>query len=173
MIDYARIFGLKTCVFRMSCLYGPHQYGNEDQGWLAHFLISAVLGRPIAIYGDGYQVRDALYVDDAVDAYLLALDNIDTVAGRAFNLGGGPTNALSLRELLRHLKEMTGRMPVVSYHSWRPGDQRWYVSDTSEIARALGWRARVDVRCGLTKLLEWVKEAFAHSAAAEVRKLAS
>jgi CDP-paratose 2-epimerase len=173
MIDYARIFDLKTCVFRMSCLYGPHQYGNEDQGWLAHFLISAVLDRPIAIYGDGYQVRDALYVDDAVAAYLLALDNIEVVAGKAFNLGGGRANALSLRELLRHLRDMTGRMPVVSYHPWRPGDQRWYVSDTAAIATALGWRARVDVRSGLTKLLEWVKQAFSGTAAAEARKLAS
>ena len=173
MIDYARVFGLKTCVFRMSCLYGPHQYGNEDQGWLAHFLISAVLGRPIAIYGDGYQVRDALYVDDAVAAYLLALDNIDRVAGQAFNLGGGPANALSLRELLRHLKEMTGRTAMVSYHPWRPGDQRWYVSDTSQITHALGWQPQVDVISGLKKLLDWVREAFAEPAANEVRKLAS
>lgn len=173
VIDYARIFGLKTCVFRMSCLYGPHQYGNEDQGWLAHFLISAVLGQPISIYGDGYQVRDALYVEDAVAAYLLALDNIEQVSGRAFNLGGGPANAISLRELLRHLKEMTGQPPVVSYHPWRPGDQRWYVSDTSAIAQALGWQARVGVPQGLHKLAGWVNHAFARVPAVRARKLAS
>jgi CDP-paratose 2-epimerase len=173
VIDYARVFGLKTCVFRMSCLYGPHQYGNEDQGWVAHFLISALLGRPISIYGDGYQVRDVLYVDDAVAAYLLALDNIDAVAGRAFNLGGGPANALSLRELLRQLKDISRRNPVVSYHPWRPGDQRWYVSDTTGISQALGWKARVDVNAGLHRLADWVKEAFAETPAAQARKLAS
>lgn len=173
VIDYARIFGLRTCVFRMSCLYGPHQYGNEDQGWLAHFLISAVLQRPIAIYGDGYQVRDALFVDDAVAAYLLALDNINRVSGRAFNLGGGPGNAISLRELLRHLKEMTGRPAVLSWHPWRPGDQRWYVSDTSQLSQAMGWQARVNVGSGLRRLAAWVAEAFDQNPETQARKLAS
>jgi CDP-paratose 2-epimerase len=172
-IDYARVFGLKTCVFRMSCLYGPHQYGNEDQGWVAHFLISALLNRPISIYGDGYQVRDVLYVDDAVAAYLLALDNIDMVAGSAFNLGGGPANALSLRELLRQLKDISGRNPLVSYHPWRPGDQRWYVSDTTAISQALGWNPNVNVDAGLHRLADWVREAFAEAPAAQARKLAS
>jgi CDP-paratose 2-epimerase len=173
VIDYARIFGLRTCVFRMSCLYGPHQYGNEDQGWLAHFLISAALQRPIAIYGDGYQVRDVLFVDDAVAAYLLALDNIDSVSGRAFNLGGGPANAISLRELLRHLKDMTGRAPALSYHPWRPGDQRWYVSDTTRLSQGLSWQARVSVDSGLRRLTAWVAEAFTQNPAAQARKLAS
>jgi CDP-paratose 2-epimerase len=172
-IDYARVFGLKTCVFRMSCLYGPHQYGNEDQGWVAHFLISALLNRPISIYGDGYQVRDVLYVDDAVAAYLLALDNIDRVAGSAFNLGGGPGNALSLRELLRQLKDISGRNPLVSYHPWRPGDQRWYVSDTTAISQALGWNPKVNADAGLHRLADWVREAFAEAPAAQARKLAS
>ncbi len=173
VIDHARVFGLKTCVFRMSCLYGPHQYGNEDQGWVAHFLISTLLGRPIAIYGDGYQVRDVLYVEDAVSAYLAALDNMDRISGEAFNLGGGPQNILSLRELLRHLKDMTGCTPVVSYHPWRPGDQRWYVSDTSAMSQSLGWRAEVDVAEGLKRLLCWVRESFAGTASAQARKLAS
>ena len=172
-IDYARVYGLKTCVFRMSCLYGPHQYGNEDQGWVAHFLISAMLDRPISIFGDGYQVRDVLYVDDAVAAYLLALDNIDRIAGNAFNLGGGSANALSLRELLRQLKQISGRNPVVSYHPWRPGDQRWYVSDTTAISQALGWKPRVDVDGGLRRLADWVRQAFAEAPVAQARKLAS
>lgn len=173
VIDYARVFGLRTCVLRMSCLYGPHQYGNEDQGWVAHFLISAAQARPIVIYGDGYQVRDVLYVTDAVRAYLLALDNIDALSGRAFNLGGGPENALSLRELLRHLREMNGAAPVVSYHSWRPGDQLWYVSDTAAFERATGWRSRISVEEGLKRLSHWVGEAFATAAAGRRQKLAS
>ncbi|HEX3484718.1 MAG TPA: SDR family NAD(P)-dependent oxidoreductase [Micropepsaceae bacterium] len=173
VLDYAHVFGLRTCVFRMSCLYGPHQYGTEDQGWVAHFLISANLGRPISIYGDGYQVRDVLYVEDAVRAYLLALDNIDQVSGRAFNLGGGSANAISLRELLRGIGELNGRAPVVSYHPWRPGDQLWYVSDTSELHRVLGWRAQVDVDAGLRKLAAWIEEAFAEQHATPERRLAS
>jgi len=173
VIDYSRIFGLRTCVFRMSCLYGPHQYGSEDQGWVAHFLISAALQRPIAIYGDGYQVRDVLYVDDAVRAYLLALDNINRVAGRAFNLGGGPDNALSLRELLRHIREINGHLPLVSYHPWRPGDQLWYVSDTSAIARELGWRADIGVADGLKRLSAWIAQAFPPEDRSRERKLAS
>jgi CDP-paratose 2-epimerase len=173
VIDYARVFGLRTCVFRMSCLYGPHQYGTEDQGWVAHFLISAANGRPIAIYGDGYQVRDILYVDDAVRAYLLALDNIDKVSGRAFNLGGGPDNALSLRELLHTMREMSGRAPLVSYNSWRPGDQLWYVSDTAEFDRICGWRAGVSVKEGLARLATWIRQAFPETQAALARRLAS
>lgn len=173
VIDYARVFGLRTCVFRMSCLYGPHQYGTEDQGWVAHFLISAALGRPIAIFGDGYQVRDVLYVEDAVRAYLLALHNIDQVSGRAFNLGGGAGNALSLRELIRHIREMNGWAPIVSYHPWRPGDQLWYVSDTSEFGRIAGWRAEVGILDGLAKLSSWVAQAFGEEPSVRERKRAS
>ncbi|HSC17356.1 MAG TPA: NAD-dependent epimerase/dehydratase family protein [Rhizomicrobium sp.] len=167
VLDYARIYGLKTAVFRMSCLYGPHQFGTEDQGWVAHFVISALNGDPISIYGDGYQVRDVLYAEDAVRAWLLALDNIDAVSGRVFNLGGGPENTLSLRELLRHIERMDDRGPSVSFHDWRPGDQPWYVSDTSAIEAALGWRAEVDVRTGLTRLRDWLVQ---HGAAREQRR---
>jgi CDP-paratose 2-epimerase len=173
VLDYAHVFGLRTCVFRMSCLYGPHQYGTEDQGWVAHFLISAIQGRPISIYGDGYQVRDVLYVEDAVRAYLLALDNIDGVSGTAFNLGGGAQNAISLRELLRRIGDLHGRPPAVSYHPWRPGDQLWYVSDTAELSRTLGWRAQIGVDEGLTKLAAWIGEAFSDRHAVPERRLAS
>ena len=158
VIDYARIYGLKTAVFRMSCLYGPHQFGNEDQGWVAHFVISALRGQPIAIYGDGYQVRDVLYVEDAVRAYLLALERIEELSGRAFNLGGGPENTLSLRELLRAIESMEGNPPRVSFHHWRPGDQPWYVSDTSAYADATGWRARTGVADGLERLRAWLAQ---------------
>lgn len=155
-IDYARIYGLKTAVFRMSCLYGPHQYGNEDQGWLAHFVISALRGEPISIYGDGYQVRDVLEVSDAVRAYLLALDAIDAISGAVFNLGGGPDNTLSLRELLGAIERIEGRGPRVSFHDWRPGDQPWYVSDTRAFTQATGWWAGVNVDAGLKRLLDWL-----------------
>ena len=160
VLDYARVFGLRSAVFRMSCLYGPRQFGTEDQGWVAHFLISALTGRPLTIYGDGYQVRDVLYVDDAVNAYLLGIDGADRVAGRAFNLGGGPANTLSLRELLRLCEEITGKAPPVSFDGWRPGDQPWYVSDTTALEKAAGWRAEVKVRDGLERLSAWLADAF-------------
>src|SRR5207248_756250 len=100
VLDYARTFGLRTAVFRMSCIYGPHQFGNEDQGWVAHFLIRAMQGRPITIYGDGRQVRDILFVEDLVNAFLLAHEHIGDISGQAFNIGGGPANTISLLELL-------------------------------------------------------------------------
>ncbi|MBV8798186.1 MAG: NAD-dependent epimerase/dehydratase family protein [Alphaproteobacteria bacterium] len=158
VIDYAHIYGLKTAVFRMSCLYGPHQFGNEDQGWVAHFLISAMRGEPIAIYGDGNQVRDVLYADDAVSAYLLALDNAEAASGSVFNLGGGPKNTMSLRELLNYIARMEGFAPLVSFHDWRPGDQPWYVSNTHAIETALGWRALTDIKSGLEKLRQWLSQ---------------
>ncbi len=156
VLDYARIYGLKTTVFRMSCLYGPHQFGNEDQGWVAHFLISALRGEPTSIYGDGYQVRDVLEVDDAVSAYLLALEKADAVSGAVFNLGGGPENTLSLRELLDAIERMEGRPPAVSFHDWRPGDQPWYVSDTRAFTRVADWTPQVNVETGLRRLHDWL-----------------
>ncbi|HEY4114754.1 MAG TPA: NAD-dependent epimerase/dehydratase family protein [Rhizomicrobium sp.] len=158
VLDYARIYALKTAVFRMSCLYGPHQFGNEDQGWVAHFVISALRGQPILIYGDGYQVRDVLEVGDAVCAYLLALDDIDAVSGAVFNLGGGAENTLSLRELLAAIERMEGRAPNVSFHDWRPGDQPWYVSDTRAFTHATDWQPRVGVDAGLKRLRDWLLE---------------
>lgn len=160
VLDYCRVFGLRTAVLRMSCLYGPHQYGSEDQGWVAHFLIRARKGEPIAIYGDGYQVRDVLYVDDAVQAYRLCLTQIDQVAGRAFNLGGGSHNVLSLNELLACIEQLDGEKPQVSFHDWRPGDQLWYVSNTAAFSQATGWRAAVPVADGLARLHGWVADRF-------------
>jgi CDP-paratose 2-epimerase len=156
VLDYARIYGLKTAVFRMSCLYGPHQFGTEDQGWVAHFMIAALRGDPISIYGDGYQVRDVLYAEDAVRAYLLTLENIEALSGSVFNLGGGPENTLSLRELLRAIEEMDGHPPSVSFHDWRPGDQPWYVSNTDALAQTCGWHAETDVQSGLARLRDWL-----------------
>jgi CDP-paratose 2-epimerase len=154
--DYARSFGLPTIVFRMSCIYGPHQFGTEDQGWVAHFLIQALRGRPITLYGDGRQVRDVLFVEDLVEALLLAMRRMPTIAGQAFNIGGGPENAVSLLELLDLIGEITGRCPQVRFDDWRPGDQKYYVSNTSRFEKATGWRPRTAVRDGVERLAGWL-----------------
>src|SRR4051794_24995067 len=138
VLDYARSFGVPACVLRMSCIYGPRQLGTEDQGWLAHFVYSVRAGRPISIYGDGRQVRDVLYVDDAVDAYLAAWAHIGRVSGQAFNLGGGPANAVTLLQVLSRIGEITGRKPDLRFADWRPGDQRYFVADTTKARQALG-----------------------------------
>jgi CDP-paratose 2-epimerase len=164
--DYARVFGLRSVVLRMSCIYGPRQFGNEDQGWLAHFLLQAIRGATIVIYGDGYQVRDALYVEDAVTAWLRALDRIDRVSGGVFNLGGGVSNAISLREMLRLIAELRGEQPAVTFAEPRPGDQPWYVSDTHRIAAALDWSPRTSLRDGVASLAGWLESRFGRVAAA-------
>lgn len=156
VVDYARTFGIPAVVLRMSCIYGPHQFGTEDQGWVAHFLISTLLGRPITLYGDGKQVRDILFVDDLVEALLLARGRATELAGQAFNIGGGPDNATSLRELLALIGELTGRRPELGFGSWRPGDQRYYVSNTARFRAATGWHPRVSIRDGAARLAQWL-----------------
>ena len=157
VLDYARTFGLRALVFRMSCIYGPHQKGNEDQGWVAHFLLRALDGEPITLYGDGRQVRDLLFVDDLIDAFLLAESRADELAGQAFNIGGGARNTLSLLELLELIGELRGSAPQVLVDEWRPGDQKYYVSDTRRFQHATGWQARTDARAGVKMLLEWLE----------------
>ncbi len=167
VLDYARTFGLPAVVFRMSCIYGPHQYGNEDQGWVAHFLIRAMQNQPITIYGDGMQVRDILFIDDLVDAFLAAHANMSTLSGQAFNIGGGPANTISLIELLDLIETFQGRRPALRHSAWRPGDQRYYVSNTSRFQTATGWKPRVGVRQGVRRLQEWLaKQEFSESTAA-------
>ncbi len=157
--DYARIYGLRTVVFRQSCIYGPRQFGVEDQGWLAWFVIAAVTGSPISIYGDGKQVRDVLYVDDLLDAYDLAITKIEKAAGRVFNIGGGPANMLSVwSEFGPMLEKLKGETVPVHYGDWRPGDQRIYVSDIRKAGELLGWRPRVSVQEGVERLYRWVVE---------------
>lgn len=158
VVDYARTFGIPAVVFRMSCIYGPHQCGNEDQGWVAHFLIQALKGQPITIYGDGGQVRDVLYAADLVDAFRLAVDNVETLKGNAFNMGGGPENTISLLEFLDTIGELHGERPDISFGDWRPGDQRYYVSDTSKFEKATGWSRRYSARAGIEALYRWLKE---------------
>lgn len=158
VLDYGRSFDLPTCVLRMSCIYGPHQMGTEDQGWVAHFLIRALQGKPISIYGDGRQVRDILFVDDAVSAYVAAWRRIGQVAGRPFNLGGGPANAVSLLELISHIEQVIGRKVALEFGDWRAGDQRYYVSDASAARRELGLAAPRGWRSGVALLAEWLAD---------------
>ena len=158
VLDYARSFGIPTVVFRMSCIYGRRQMGTEDQGWVAHFLIRALEDRPITIYGDGKQVRDILDVEDAVNAYVGALGRIDEVAGRAFNLGGGAENAVSLLQLIDEMRSITGRDVDLDFEDWRQGDQHWYVSDTQAARNALDLPRPRGWRDGVAALAEWLSE---------------
>jgi CDP-paratose 2-epimerase len=158
VLDYARSFGVPTCVLRMSCIYGQRQMGTEDQGWVAHFLIKALRGEAISIYGDGCQVRDVLDIRDAVEAYVSAWERIETVQGRAFNLGGGPSNAISLKQLLTHMETILGRPIEAVYADWRAGDQRYYVSDTRLAVQELGLGPPTPWRKGVAALAAWLKE---------------
>ncbi|MBB4634567.1 SDR family NAD(P)-dependent oxidoreductase [Longimicrobium terrae] len=157
--DYARIYGLPTIVFRMSCIYGTRQFGTEDQGWVAHFG-RALYGRePITVYGDGCQVRDVLWIDDLVEAMRLAVGKIHSVSGQVFNVGGGAANAVTVRGVIERLSEITGRTVPVHTADWRPGDQRIYVSDSAKMERVLGWKPRTSWKAGLEKLVGWLHEA--------------
>jgi CDP-paratose 2-epimerase len=158
VLDYARTFNLPAVVFRMSCIYGPHQFGTEDQGWVAHFIIQALKRRAVTLYGDGLQVRDILYVEDLVDAMLLAHANIDKIAGEAFNIGGGPSNTISLLELLELIESITGERVPHTVEPWRTADQRYYVSDTTKFTAATGWRPRTSVVDGVGRLTAWLEE---------------
>ncbi len=155
--DYARSFGLPAVVFRMSCVYGPRQFGSEDQGWVAHFLIRALAGQPITIYGDGKQVRDLLFVEDLLAALELARDNAARLRGRAFNIGGGVENTASLLEVLREIARLSGQKPTLGFEPPRMGDQRYYVSAIGKFASECGWRPRVSVNHGLCQLYEWLE----------------
>ncbi|HWE37788.1 MAG TPA: SDR family NAD(P)-dependent oxidoreductase [Isosphaeraceae bacterium] len=156
--DYARIYGLKTVIFRQSCIYGTRQFGIEDQGWIAWFCVAVTTGQPFTIFGDGKQIRDTLWVGDLVDAYERALARIDDVSGEVFNLGGGPGNTMSLRELVAKLERESGRELDPPYADWRPGDQRVFVADIRKAARKLGWSPRVSTDEGVDKLIAWVRD---------------
>lgn len=155
VLDYAETYGMPAVVFRMSCIYGPHQCGNEDQGWVAHFLMQARDGAPITLYGDGRQVRDVLYVEDLLDAMLLATTQVEQLSGQAFNMGGGARSTVSLLELLALIGEL-GPAPDVHFGDWRVGDQRYYVSDTRRFSAATGWVPQVTPTEGVTLLHDWL-----------------
>jgi CDP-paratose 2-epimerase len=154
--DYSRIYGMKTVVFRQSCIYGYRQLGVEDQGWVAWFTIAAVLGKPITIYGDGKQVRDILFIEDLLDAYDAALRNINRTSGKVYNIGGGPQNVMSVREVLEFLDRKQNRQVPFNVADWRPGDQRVYVSNIAKARTDLGWEPKIDSAQGLDLLYEWV-----------------
>ena len=156
VIDYARIYGLQTITFRQSCIYGCHQFGNEDQGWAAHFAISAVLDHPITIYGDGKQVRDLLYITDLLRAFDLAVGHIGTTAGRVYNIGGGPANKISLLGLIGLLERKLGKTIKYSFAPWRPGDQKVYVSGIKRAQEDFDWVPQVTVEDGVSQLLDWI-----------------
>lgn len=157
-IDYHRIYGLRTVVFRQSCIYGYRQFGAEDQGWVAWFMLAAQLGRPITIYGDGKQVRDILFIDDLLAAYDAAFAAGDLAIGRAFNIGGGPNNVLSLLELLAYIEKRQNRKLSYNFSGWRPGDQKVFVSDIRRAQAALGWTPKVNALGGLDLLYDWVSQ---------------
>jgi len=140
----------------MSCIYGPRQFGNEDQGRVAHFLISGMKGSPLTIYGNGKQVRDILHVDDLLDAYLEGVKRVDEFKGEIFNVGGGPDNTLSLLELISLMEELYGREMNYSFTDWRPGDQPVYISDTRKVRGRLGWKPKYPVRKGIGNLHSWI-----------------
>lgn len=158
VLDYARIYGMKTIVFRQSCIYGPRQFGMEDQGWLAWFSIRALARKPVTIYGDGKQVRDVLFVEDLVAAYDAAIRRIETTAGKAYNIGGGPANTLSLLELIATLNRISGHTLECSFEDWRPGDQPVFISDISRANADFGWAPKVRVEEGVERLVRWIEE---------------
>lgn len=159
MLDYARIYGLKTLVYRQSCIYGPRQFGVEDQGWVAHFVIATVQNRPISIFGDGKQVRDLLHVDDLVRAYKLGIERIDDLKGHALNIGGGSGNTLSIwSEFGPLLEKLAGRPVKVYFDKWRPGDQRIFVADIQKAQDELDWTPNISPQEGVRDLYQWVSE---------------
>jgi CDP-paratose 2-epimerase len=158
VLDYARIYGLPAVVFRMSCIYGPHQCGTEDQGWVAHFLMRALARKPITLYGNGLQVRDVLFVQDLVNALLLAQTHMPTLTGQVFNIGGGTANSRSLLEMLALIAEIHGHKPVIRFAAWRPGDQKYYASDIRRFSAATGWVPQVSARQGVEALYTWLRE---------------
>lgn len=158
-LDYARMYGLKTLSFRQSCIYGQRQFGVEDQGWVAHFIIAVVKNRPISIFGDGKQVRDILHIDDLVRAYALGFEKAASLAGQAFNIGGGPSNTISIWEQFGPmLEEFSQRSIQVQRGEWRPGDQRVFVADIRKAAEMLAWQPKITPLKGIHKLYHWVLE---------------
>jgi CDP-paratose 2-epimerase len=158
VLDYVRTFNIPAAVFRMSCIYGPHQFGTEDQGWVAHFMIRALERRKITVYGDGKQVRDVLFVNDLLEALRLAQRNMHRIAGEVFHIGGGPSNTASLLELLEECRYLSGQRSEVDFSEWRMADQKYYVSDNRKFQGATGWTPATAPREGFKLLYQWLLE---------------
>lgn len=158
VLDFARIYNIPATSFRQSCIYGTRQFGVEDQGWVAWFVIASLLGRNITIYGDGKQVRDVLHVDDLLQAYEAAIRAPEKIAGEAFNVGGGPAHVLSLLELIDMLEKKLGQKIPLRFDGWRPGDQQVYISDVRKLHRLLGWKPETGPAKGVSQLIDWVSE---------------
>ncbi|MBL7150387.1 GDP-mannose 4,6-dehydratase [Candidatus Microgenomates bacterium] len=158
--DYARIYGLPTVVFRQSCIYGERQFGVEDQGWVAHFVVQCLKNKPITIYGSGKQIRDILYIDDLIKAYLSAIEKINKIKGGVFNIGGGINNTLSLLELIQKLEEKLNKKINLNFQKERPGDQKVYISNIKKAKKMLNWQPKIGIDQGLDKLIDWVKTLF-------------
>ena len=154
--DFSRIYGTRSVSLRQSCIYGTRQFGVEDQGWVAWFIIASVLGKPITIFGDGKQIRDILFIDDLTSCFLEVMEKIDSASGQIYNVGGGPSNTLSLLELIDMLQEILGREIEYSFDDWRPGDQKVYVSNISKARDELGWEPKISPREGVERLTKWV-----------------
>ena len=154
--DYAQLYGIRTGVFRMSCIYGTRQFGVEDQGWVAWFTIATILGKPLTIYGNGKQVRDVLYVSDLIELYDKFIKS--KLKHGTFNVGGGPTNTLSLLELIDLLYELVGKKSKIKFSNWRPSDQRVYISNIENVNKALGWKPKINPKEGVKKLVDWINK---------------
>jgi len=157
MQDYAKTYGLSTAVFRMSCIYGSRQFGVEDQGWVAWFVIATISGIPITIFGDGKQVRDVLYVNDLIQAFDKFLEKKDQLSGEVFNMGGGKANSLSLLELLTLLQQLTGKRSTIHFEDWRSSDQKVYISNIGKAQEKLDWTVKIPPKEGIKKLIDWVQ----------------
>lgn len=158
MQEYGKTYGLKTGIFRMSCIYGPRQFGVEDQGWVSWLTIATITGKPITLYGNGKQVRDVLYISDLIKAFDAFIQKKNSFSGEVFNIGGGPDNALSLLELLDILEQLTGKQSKTNFSEWRPSDQKVYISNISKAKERLGWSPKVSPKEGVEKLVHWVLE---------------
>lgn len=156
ILDYSRIYKIPAVVFRQSCIYGPRQFGTEDQGWVAWFMIATLLDKKITIFGNGKQTRDILYVDDLFDAWKLATNNIDKVKGEAFNIGGSETNSLSLLELIRLIEKMFNKKIDINFNDWRSGDQKVFISNNEKLYKSLGWKPTTNIKAGLENLFRWI-----------------
>jgi CDP-paratose 2-epimerase len=141
----------------MSCIYGYRQFGTEDQGWIAHFIISSLLNKPLTIYGDGKQIRDILFVEDLINAFQLALNQVNRLKGQIYNIGGGPKNTISLLELIELLEQFLNRKIEYKFGNWRPGDQKVYYSNIQKAKRDFNWEPLISKEDGIQKLFKWVQ----------------